>query len=559
MGRAVLAVALSVLLAFLFVSCGEYSVAFDAQNDTAIVVQSVKKGQVINQPERPELEGHRFEGWYTEAEGGTRWNFTDPLVGELNLYGQWSKLKHVVTFETGAQAIAQMVREVSHGDCVEAYDPPEVSGHAFGGWFLDPSYEKAWDSFAPVTKDFSVYAKWEALKYPLSFHTHETVLASGSHSASTPIEIPEAPEREGYRFIGWTVDPEGAGLRHMPGERIIMSAEPLDLHAQWVLPIVDFDAGGSHSMAVLADGTLLGLGNNSQGQLGDGTRTARSRPVRTASFVLSVFAGGSHTLHIDDSGTLWASGANFEGQLGVGAPPSATQRVKVMEQVVRASAGGSHSLLLTEDGTLWTTGNNEDGQLGDGTTMNRSMPVRVASRVKELSAGSYHSLYLTQEGELWAFGWNEYGQLGDGTRLSRSRPIKIATGVVGISAGANHSLFITEDGSLWAMGLNDEGQLGDGTTEQRTKPVKIAEHIVFASAGTNHSLFIDREGVLWACGSNSHGQSGSDASGPILVPLPTAREVASVSAGHDFSLILDGQGLLVGVGNNEFGQASPWF
>ena len=81
-------------------------------------------------------------------------------------------------------------------------------------------------------------------------------------------------------------------------------------------------AGTNHTLAVRTDGTLWAWGDNSYGQLGDGTTTARLVPtqVGTATDWQSVAAGGEHTLAVRTDGTLWAWGSNSYGQLGDGQP-----------------------------------------------------------------------------------------------------------------------------------------------------------------------------------------------------------------------------------------------
>ena len=81
-------------------------------------------------------------------------------------------------------------------------------------------------------------------------------------------------------------------------------------------------AGTNHTLAVRTDGTLWAWGDNSYGQLGDGTTTARLVPtqVGTATDWQSVAAGGEHTLAVGTDGTLWAWGSNSYGQLGDGQP-----------------------------------------------------------------------------------------------------------------------------------------------------------------------------------------------------------------------------------------------
>ncbi len=77
-------------------------------------------------------------------------------------------------------------------------------------------------------------------------------------------------------------------------------------------------AGNSHSLFLKTDGTLRTMGNNFDGQLGDGSNTNGSDPVQVASGVARVAAGGRSSFFIKTDGSLWATGYNDQGQLGTG-------------------------------------------------------------------------------------------------------------------------------------------------------------------------------------------------------------------------------------------------
>ena len=57
--------------------------------------------------------------------------------------------------------------------------------------------------------------------------------------------------------------------------------------------------GGSHSLYVTAAGDLYAMGHNGSGQLGDGTNTNRSTPVKVATDAVSIAAGSSHSIYRD--------------------------------------------------------------------------------------------------------------------------------------------------------------------------------------------------------------------------------------------------------------------
>ena len=75
-------------------------------------------------------------------------------------------------------------------------------------------------------------------------------------------------------------------------------------------------AGDGYSIALKTDGTLWTWGYNADGQLGDGTRTDKSKPVLIGTDYSMIFAGSRHVLALKKNGTLWAWGSNGFGQIG---------------------------------------------------------------------------------------------------------------------------------------------------------------------------------------------------------------------------------------------------
>ncbi len=195
-----------------------------------------------------------------------------------------------------------------------------------------------------------------------------------------------------------------------------------------ILGVHAFAAGERHSLAIHGNGFVSAWGDNSFGQLGDGTTTSRLSPVQIPGFRLggpiqfgrvgSVAAGSRHSLGLYD-GEVWAWGDNTSGQIGDGTLLLRKSPVPVMGlgHVQAVAAGSSHSMALAEDGTVWTWGSNGYGQLGDGTTVDRVVPVQVPglSQVVMVAAGDEHTLAVRFDGTIWAWGRNDLGQLGDGT------------------------------------------------------------------------------------------------------------------------------------------------
>ncbi len=130
-------------------------------------------------------------------------------------------------------------------------------------------------------------------------------------------------------------------------------------------------AGWNHSLFIMNDGSLWAMGNNAYGQLGDGhyNSTGINKPEKVvASGVTAIAAGEYHSLFLKSDGSLWAMGNNADGQLGDGTWNDQVSPEKIVATNVTAIAAGPwHSLFLKSDGSLWGMGYNEDGELGDAT------------------------------------------------------------------------------------------------------------------------------------------------------------------------------------------------
>jgi alpha-tubulin suppressor-like RCC1 family protein len=331
--------------------------------------------------------------------------------------------------------------------------------------------------------------------------------------------------------------------------------------------VIAVAAGGDHSLALCADGTLAAWGYNNYGQLGTGNTTQRAVPVavNTAGVlagktVVAVAAGKSHSLALCADGTLAAWGYNGNGRLGSGSTADSSVPVAVVptgalagKTVVAIKAGNGHNLALCADGTLVAWGYNNYGQLGNGNTTDSNVPVAV-SKVADLAgrtvvavtAGYYHSMALCADGTLFAWGYNYYGQLGNGTTTDSLIPVAVErTGVlagkpvVAANAGLYHSLALCADGTVAAWGQNSSGQLGNGSTSHRNVPTAVDQaglladkSVVALAAGYSHCLVRCADGTLAAWGSNSNGQLGTDGAANSLVPV--AVSMARIPSGARF-------------------------
>jgi alpha-tubulin suppressor-like RCC1 family protein len=288
------------------------------------------------------------------------------------------------------------------------------------------------------------------------------------------------------------------------------------------------------SLALGSNGTVYAWGSNVAGQLGDGTFTGPQTCGTTACSMtpvavtmsrgvrVSAIAEGGHgtSLALGWNGRVYAWGDNSSGQLGDGtttgpgtcngAACSVTPVTVSLPRGVRAtavSAGGSTSMALSWGGRVYAWGDNTDGQLGNGSTTSSDTPVRVSLprgvAARKISAGGSTSMALSWGGRVYAWGDNTDGQLGNGSTTSSDTPVQVSLpgGVraIAVAAGAATSLAVGSNHLVYAWGNNDSGQLGNGSTTGSATPVQASLPSQAAASavaeGSETSLAIARGGT----------------------------------------------------------------
>lgn len=125
-------------------------------------------GQPFVVPSDPVREGYTFLGWYIQAEGGTKYTFTEAVSSNITLYAHWNAHSHTVTLENDEN---KKTNSYDYGSSVSVPTPTKKTGYNFNHWevtvpdgetapSLNGPDENGNYSFSMPDYDITLTAKW---------------------------------------------------------------------------------------------------------------------------------------------------------------------------------------------------------------------------------------------------------------------------------------------------------------------------------------------------------------------------------------------------------------
>lgn len=136
--------------------------------DKQTVYSNEKLGTASVPTITPQRTGYDFDGWYTQAEGGTKYTFTEAVSNNIILYAHWNAHSHTVTLENDEN---KKTNSYDYGSSVSVPTPTKKSGYNFNHWEVNvPDGETAPSlngpdengnySFSMPDYDITLTAKW---------------------------------------------------------------------------------------------------------------------------------------------------------------------------------------------------------------------------------------------------------------------------------------------------------------------------------------------------------------------------------------------------------------
>ena len=206
---------------------------------------------------------------------------------------------------------------------------------------------------------------------------------------------------------------------------------------------IDISSVSGFNYILLENGYVMGVGDNTYGQLGLGDLLRRTTytTIYTPSNGLTcrnVYAEDNVGFLILSDGSLWGTGRNNFGQLGLGNTTQQTSFIKIYDPTTNSNVqcisciSRDNTFILLSDGSVRAVGPNTNGQMGIGNTTSQTSFVTIYNpstnsnvKCRGIYISHYHSQLLLTDGTVLVAGLNDFGQLGNGTYTQQLSFVKM--------------------------------------------------------------------------------------------------------------------------------------
>lgn len=289
-------------------------------------------------------------------------------------------------------------------------------------------------------------------------------------------------------------------------------------------------AGSDHQCFISTSKKLFCRGSNAFGQLGIGSISTYETDFLSVDASESydlVSVGVEHTCAVTESQNVKCWGQNSSGQLGNGTTinSSVPQTVTLGFSISKVATASGTSCALNLTGQVYCWGASPTGQLGNNTTTTSLVPVQVSdlSTFTDIKAGAARFCGTNSDQRIRCWGSRLNGGLGNGVSGDSLIPEFVSGSQLytKVSAGSFNSCGLTVSSQLYCWGANTTGKIGDGSTTTRNTPVLIdaSENYIDHTVNDLHACGLLSSGRVKCWGSTQASATGTGAIRNILNPV----------------------------------------
>ncbi|MDD4628892.1 MAG: DUF4215 domain-containing protein, partial [Candidatus Peribacteraceae bacterium] len=344
-----------------------------------------------------------------------------------------------------------------------------------------------------------------------------------------------------------------------------------------------------HKLYLNSSGNVYAWGGNDSGQLGNGTTTISSVPVRVKgvggtgylSGITAIEGGNDYSVALGSNGNVYAWGHKYKIGCGDLANTISSVPLQVkgvggtgyLSGITAISSGDLASFALDGSGNVYAWGNSSYIGVDDVAGGVSWVPVRVKgvdgagylSGITAIYTGPYRTYALDGNGNVYVWGTDNAVPV----RVKGVGGQGYLTGIKAIAFSSDFTLALDNGGYVYAWGRNLYGALGDGTTVDSPYPVLVKgvggagnlSGISMIRAGSTHSLALDVSGNVYAWGPGPLlGQGWAIANYPTPVQVKgvggagSLTGIAAIALESDHSFALGNNGDVYAWGYNFKGE-----
>ena len=347
-----------------------------------------------------------------------------------------------------------------------------MTGDGFGGrsWYKAHNYQVgAYSAYTVCDSNNQLYG-WG--------HNEYGELGNGTYiNTSTPVPALGMTHVKFYTtgYVSAAIKEDNTAWVWGEGLAVGFLPSGFSINPIQVLNEVKFvDAGIDHVVFVKNDSTVWAVGQNSAGQLGNGTTSQNNTPITVPVQMQGItnavravalgyestnsYGAGATAILLANGTVKLTGGKSWFSPVNSNVPITVPGLVNIVD--IKGNTLAAYALNAVGEVYVFGSGDAQYGTLGlGGTTSNYVPPTKIvfpagAAPIIALSSNNdgYSCLALDENGKVYGWGYNIYGQLGSGNNINVTTPTLVDSNAIDIFAGENFSYLLKSNNTLWATG-----------------------------------------------------------------------------------------------------------